>query len=226
MVRQLTPIRRVTGAAETAQERDAAARAGGGAGGAIGAAIREARRALKLTQTDLADEFQIRRQTVANWEKGIHTPDVATLRRLERRLNVRTGVFTAGLQSRITVIGYVMAGDHGAQAIYEPHPLEVDEVLLPFASDPGLIWLQVRGASMMPVYRDGDLICYDADTPFVPESCLRRLCVVQTGDDRILVKILMPGSGPGRFDLISSNAEAIENTVIVWASPVKAAYYR
>lgn len=220
MAHQLTPISRRLAAGRSTGPAES------GAGLSLGLAIREARVSAKRTQVDIAQEFGVRRQTVASWEKGVHTPDVATLRRLERVLNVRPGTFTAGLQSKVTVIGYVMAGDHGAEAIYEPHPVELSEESLPFAPDPNLVWLQVRGPSMMPMYREGDLICYDAETPFVPESCLRRLCVVQTADDRILVKMMMPGSGHGRYDLISSNAEPIENQVVVWASPVKAAYYR
>ncbi|MEO0642821.1 MAG: helix-turn-helix domain-containing protein [Pseudomonadota bacterium] len=194
----------------------------------LGEAIKEARRSRspRMTQEGLAEQFGVARQTVANWERGKHTPDLATLKALERLFELRPGALTAGLRSRVIIAGYVAAGDHGAEAVFDPQPLPIDDALLPFASDASMAWLQVRGSSMLPIYRDGDLIAYDADTAFEPENCLRRLCVVQTGDQRVMVKTILPGTRHGRYDLMSTNAEPIEDEVIAWASPVKAAFYR
>lgn len=192
----------------------------------LGKTLRAARKRFGVTQEKLAADEGVSRQTIANWERGVHTPDLETLKRLEKRFDLRPGTLTAGLVSRVTVLGYVAAGDHGAEAIYDPHPLPIEDILLPFASEPRMAWLQVRGSSMMPLYREGDLIAYDSEAAFSPEDCLRRLCVIQTGDERVLVKTVMPGSSHGRYDLISTNADAITDQVLVWASPVKAAFYK
>ena len=59
-----------------------------GRGLEIGMRIREARRALGMTQLDLATATGIRRPNVARLERGGNTPTIETLQRVARALGV------------------------------------------------------------------------------------------------------------------------------------------
>ena len=50
-------------------------------------AIQEARKSLRLTQWEVADELNVARTTVSNWECGRSQPDYLTLRKLSRILH-------------------------------------------------------------------------------------------------------------------------------------------
>jgi transcriptional regulator with XRE-family HTH domain len=191
----------------------------------IGRAIKAARKTGGLTQEGLASEIGKSRATVAAWEGGDFLPDVETLAALEALLNTPAGALRAPSLKTARVIGYVQAGDHGAEAIHHPEPIDLGGVTLPTSAINGDAWLQVRGNSMLPDYRAGDLICYNADGVFDPVNCLRRRCVVQISDGRVLIKTLQPGSTPGRYDLASSNADLMTDELVAWAAPVKAVVF-
>lgn len=191
----------------------------------IGRAIAGARKANGYTQESLAAEIGKSRATIAAWEGGDFLPDVETLAAIESLLNTPNGALRAPGQKKARVIGYVQAGDHGAEAIHHPEPIDLGGVALPASANDGDVWLQVRGNSMLPDYRAGDLICYDASRVFDPADCLRRRCVVQISDGRVLIKTLQPGSTPGRYDLASSNAPTLADELVAWAGPVKAVVF-
>jgi DNA-binding transcriptional regulator YiaG len=47
------------------------------------AGVRRLRRALRLTQQELADQLGVRQQTVSEWETGLYQPRGASVRLLE-----------------------------------------------------------------------------------------------------------------------------------------------
>jgi transcriptional regulator with XRE-family HTH domain len=59
-----------------------------GPGNVGGARIREARLALGLSQTELADRVQVSQPTIAHWEQGTHAPRQLALVRLADALGV------------------------------------------------------------------------------------------------------------------------------------------
>lgn len=48
----------------------------------LGKMIREARESLRLRQWEVAEELNVARTTVSNWERGHSQPDLDTLRKL------------------------------------------------------------------------------------------------------------------------------------------------
>lgn len=89
----------------------------------------------------------------------------------------------------------------------------------PGIAGPDTVAVQVRGDSMLPVYRDGDLIYYDVHQS--PEELLGRDVVVELEDGRCMLKQLMAGSQAGFWTLLSHNAAPILDAKIVWAARVK-----
>ncbi len=128
------------------------------------------------------------------------------------------------LAQRVPVIGYAQAGDKGYfdDAGY-PTGSGWDEVLFPQIGDLHAFALEISGASMEPIYRDGDTIVVS------PAAGIRRgdRVVVRTRDGEVMAKELARQSAR-KVELVSLSREHPDRTLnveeidwisrIVWAS--------
>lgn len=120
-----------------------------------------------------------------------------------------------GAVQQIPIVGCVSAGelwtpiDDGLE--YEPLKVEGGE---PVA-------VRVRGDSMVPVYRHGDLLV-GPKRIHAPERFVGHDCIVMTDTDERMLKFLARGSLPGRFNLRSYNPanRDIENVRLAWVAPI------
>lgn len=119
---------------------------------------------------------------------------------------------------RVPVRSYVGAGD-------EIISLDDDEPPIDYtAAPPGLDdaeATQVRGLSMLPLYRDGDLLFHHRMT-IDPLQLRDEIAIMQTKNRKRFVKIIQPGTKKGTFRLVSINPlyPPIEDQVLVWVSPI------
>ena len=88
----------------------------------------------------------------------------------------------------------------------------------------------VRGTSMVPAYRDGDLLFYQPAGGVDLAACLGHDCVLQLVPPeegftlgRMLIKTLRRGTAPGLFDLHSYNPaiDPMDDQPVAWAAPVR-----
>ncbi len=124
----------------------------------------------------------------------------------------------------IPVIGFAQAGDAG---FFDDGGFPVggswDEVNFPNTRDENVYALEVSGDSMLPVYRDGDVIIVS------PQADVRRgdRVVVKTSDGEVMAKQLVRQTA-SRVELLSFNPEFPDRVVaasdllwiarIIWAS--------
>jgi phage repressor protein C with HTH and peptisase S24 domain len=146
-------------------------------------------------------------------EKG-RDVQLGTLTKLAGALDVDLSELLAA--PRVTVAGYIGAG---GEIIFEDLGRE-ETVIRPPGISGTLVALVVRGSSMLPKYKDGDIIYiqrqHDGWLPdYIGEDCAVRLTTGET-----YIKQLMAGSAEGRFTLLSLNAEPIVDVEIEWATPV------
>lgn len=80
-------------------------------------------------------------------------------------------------------------------------PLE--EVESPIRGYDGIV-VRIRGNSMFPRYRAGDLLGFRRNGA-APADLIGRDAIVETEDGRLLLKIIQPGSEPDRYVLLSCN---------------------
>lgn len=116
----------------------------------------------------------------------------------------------------VRLIGRVAAGEGHFEDDYmmgdgealEPSPIE------------GRIALRVEGDSMVPRFMPGEVLIFGPRYDD-PSSLIGRQVMARLEDGRKLVKILRPGSEPGRFTLYSVNSayDPIENVALLWALP-------
>lgn len=127
---------------------------------------------------------------------------------------------TASMGSTVPLLGFAQAGAGGYfDSAGFPSGQGWDEVRLPSASDEGTYALEVSGDSMLPLYRDGDVIIVS------PGAQLRRgdRVVVRTRGGEVMVKLLYRQT-PKLVELHSVNPEhpnrQIETADIEWIARI------
>ena len=83
-----------------------------------------------------------------------------------------------------------------------------------------LVALLVEGSSMLPKYKDGDIIYIQRNHEGVLEDYFGEDCAVRLTSGETYIKQLARGSGPGLFNLRSLNAPDMEDVEVEWATPV------
>ena len=182
----------------------------------LGDRVRTARKAKKLTQKDLVAAVKKRggdlsQPQLSAIEKGeVERPgsllelaaalDVAPADLLGKAIALKPAPHT-GLVLPVSTV--VAAGDE----ILQPH--DGDGPMEYTGAPPGMTdgeVTEVRGRSMLPIFRDGDRLFHR----FVTEDPLRligEVVVARLKDGRRFVKILKLGRRKGRFDLESINQQ-------------------
>lgn len=175
------------------------------------------------SQRELARRSGLEEQTVYKYLQGqVDQPRGEAMARLADTLGVSEAWlrFDVGPAiENIPVVGWVSAGESFIPADDFPQGIGYGEVRFELdGADP--IAIEVRGESMLPVYRPGDLLLCSRMKGNDLDLCLNRDCVVKTVNGEGYVKKLIWGSQVDTVTLISYNAPAIENVELLWAAPI------
>jgi transcriptional regulator with XRE-family HTH domain len=143
----------------------------------------------------------------------VNDPRVGTLIKLADALEIPASSLFG---TQVPVLGKIGAG---GSILFE----ETDEpemVDRPPGATGRLMALRVTGDSMIPVYRDGDIIYVNRDHEGVLPDYIGEECAVHTLEGGTFLKVLALGSQPDRYTLRSFNAADMENVELLWATPV------
>lgn len=143
----------------------------------------------------------------------VNDPRVGTLIKLADALEIPASSLFG---TQVPVLGRIGAG---GSILFE----ETDEPELvdrPPGATGRLMALRVTGDSMMPVYRDGDIIYVNRDHEGVLPDYIGEECAVHTLEGGTFLKVLALGAQPDRYTLRSFNAADMENVELLWATPV------
>lgn len=183
--------------------------------------IRAIREAAKLTQQQLAERLEVSQSTVNRWLAGAepegHRRDA--IQELYEAI-ADTGP-KEGTGTTVPVMGYIGAGAEIEPDFEQTPPDGLDQVWIPFELDEDLIAFEVRGHSMLPVYREGHIVvCYrEQKRPL--EYFYGLEAAVRTDDGRRFVKTIIKSGG--NIDLHSFNAEPIHDVGLEWIGEIFAA---
>ncbi len=148
------------------------------------------------------------------------SPSVDTLVAVAKVLGIKPSQLIDGdenIKLTIPVVGIVSAGEG-----WTPVDDGVDGNVEFELGAHDTIAVEVRGDSMAPVYRNGDmLICHRRFGPNA-DNLIGLDCVIRTAKGDNFVKILKRGSRPNRFNLKSYNpvVDDIEEVALAWVAPV------
>lgn len=143
----------------------------------------------------------------------VDDPRVGTLIKIADALDIPASSLFG---SQVPVLGKIGAG---GSILFE----EADEPELvdrPPGAAGKLMALRVTGDSMMPVYRDGDIIYVHRDHDGVMPEYIGEECAVHTVDGGTFLKVLALGTEPNRYTLRSFNAADMPDVEVLWATPV------
>lgn len=151
----------------------------------------------------------------------VTSPRVDTVTAIAEQLGVSLTELLEGRSDgprRVPIIGFVSAGE-GWHSFDGDDPIDEVEVAIGGSAPVGLV---VRGNSMSPVYRDGDILLGAKQPTTGLERLMGRDCIVETTDGGRFVKFLAKGTLRGRVNLKSYNpAHAdLENAALAWVAPI------
>ncbi len=147
------------------------------------------------------------------------TPSFENLQAVAQVLGIDSADFSAAARSILDVplMGFVGAGAEIDPDFEQVPPDGLDQIHIPFSLPSKMVAFQVRGSSMLPVYRDGMVLIVYKDQKRPTEWFFGREAVVRTEDGRRFVKTIMRGNPT---TLYSTNAPPIENVVPVWLGEI------
>lgn len=182
----------------------------------VGHTVREAREAKGWSQADLARRAGTSQQNIDRIERS----EVVHSRSLPAILSA-LGLSEANTEKGQTVplLGFVGAGAEMFSFDVHAGDEHLDEVKRPEGASDTTVAVQVRGDSMKPVYKDGDLIYYDRQENGGLEHLNGHDCVVRLADGRTFVKELRFTNG--QYWLHSHNADPMLGVQITWAAKVQ-----
>lgn len=190
--------------------------------------FKAARKASGLSQSALASKIGAAQQLIGQLERG-EVRSTKLIFKIAEALNVPANVLDPEIPSQsnekkfIPVVGYVGAGAEVRSIDDHEKGGGLDEVEPPFDGlSPSTVAVRVRGNSMFPTFRDGDLLLYDRQDNGDLVHLAGKDCVVSLRDGRKFVKQLKR-TPTGEWYLYSVNldSEPIFGVEIEWAAKVK-----
>ena len=192
-----------------------------------GELLRRLRKERGLTLEQLGEKVGTSPQQIGRLEKGERTMTRKWAEAIAPHLGVSPVqlVFpelTAPPSITIPVFGY--AGAREEIILPEGNATHaMDETELPSASE-GYAAVIVRGESMQPAYRPGDLLLFlpHGARTYALEELYDRDCVVVTESGEAFVKRVRKGRAPGLVDLVSYNPviEPLYDQRLRWGAPI------
>jgi len=173
-----------------------------------------------LSMKELSLRAGLNQSTMQKLLSTTTSPSIATFMAIARELGVSPAFLLTGDEAfkvEVPVVGIVSAGEFwDPSSDAAPRSIEFD------IGDGTPIAIEVRGDSMSPVYRSGDVLICERRTTKHADNLIGRDCVIKTVDGIGYIKILRRGSRPGVYSLKSYNpiSPDIDDVSIDWAAPI------
>ncbi|MFE0233489.1 helix-turn-helix transcriptional regulator [Brucella anthropi] len=170
-------------------------------------------------QSQLAERLDTTQATVSRWLKGSEPEG----HRRDAIVYLYNAVVKAPEASEdegsvVAVMGYVGAGAEIEPDFEQTPPDGLDQIQVPFPLPDEMIAFQIRGDSMLPVYKDGHIVIVYRDQKRPLEAFYGEEAAVRTADGKRFIKTVM--RGVNGVNLLSWNAAAIENAQLEWVGEI------
>ena len=151
-------------------------------------------------------------------------PGVDKLTRLLNVLGMTMAEFTGEGEATgapsVPLMGYIGAGAEVEPDFEQVPPDGLEQIPVPFTLPSDMIAFQVKGDSMMPQFRDGAVLIVYREQRRSLESFFGEEAAVRTADGRRYIKTVIRGNQRGRVNLISWNAQPIEDVHLAWIGEI------
>ena len=192
--------------------------------------LKKMREDKKLSHAKFAKEIGVSQSTVGMWESGKNKPEFSTLLKIADYFDVGVDVLTgkgteekkSGNGRKIPVLGQVQAGIP-IDAIQDI--LDYEEITADMAASGEYFALQVRGSSMEPRMKDGDVVIV-RQQPEVENGEIA--IVLVNGNDATIKKIgkssdgiMLVPNNPAFEPIFYNNEEIAELPVVILGKVVE-----
>lgn len=186
----------------------------------MGNMLKSLREARGWTHERAADEMKVSRSQFIKLERGERRLTADYINQAAEAFGVRPAdVIDDPEDSIIPLMGYIGAGAEILPEFEQVPPEGLDQIHVPFPLPAEMIALEVRGDSMLPVYKEGHVIVVYKDQKKPVSSFYGEEAAVRTGDGRRFLKTIMRGAG-NAVTLTSFNAGPIENVHLDWIGEI------
>lgn len=169
----------------------------------FGRRLRALRQSLGLSQVELASRIGRHQTVVGPYERDEYEPSREVVEKLAVALETSPEYLYFGRSPQQTAIP--VAGRIGGAGLLEA---EAGSGLVGLR-DSQLVAYRLLDDSMAPVFRSNQLLLVLNATAATPAALLGRDVLAELEDGRVLLRRLMPGAEPGRYDLAGYNAPAL-----------------
>lgn len=180
------------------------------------------RKALGENQAEFGARFGVEQATVSRWEKGepVQRKFQAPLAKLAN-MPVSEFFFQATEPHLVPIVGYVSGGEGFNPADDHEPGADIDHIAIA-VPEAEQVAVRVRGDSMRPVYRSGDVIIGAKLAQSALDQAIGQDCIVKTASGDGYVKTVHPGSRRGVYRLRSYNPAHVdvEDVELEWAAPI------
>ncbi len=177
------------------------------------------------SQAELARHAQISKENVKKYCQGlVSQPRGDTLPRLAEALGINALWLRDGhgpQWRRVPLVGYLEKGERLSRVATGTGDDGMIAPTMAFdleAADP--IAVEVRGMSMMPAYRPGDILICTRLAPARASLFENRDCVVQLTTGDRYAKHVAAGSAAGLYTLLSYKGPPLADVRLDWAAPI------
>ncbi len=178
-----------------------------GHGQSFGRRLRALRLAKGLRQAELARRIGRHQTAIGPYERDEYTPSPDIVERLARALDTSPEYLLFGRDPRRSTVPLVgRIGPGGLAHEVELGPLALDEAKL--------VGWRVADDTMAPVYRPGQVVLVARTAEPRPAAALGEDVLAELADGRRLLRRLLPGADPERFDLAAWNAPVLAGVVV------------
>jgi phage repressor protein C with HTH and peptisase S24 domain len=164
------------------------------------------------TQQKLAQTMGVSQSTVARWVSGVE-PEKARRDQIDELYSNEVGP-----ENSVPLMGFVGAGAE-IMPEFEQIPADgIEHIEVPFPLPDDMIAFEIRGDSMLPIYKDkAIIICYrEQKRPL--EAFYGEEAAVRTSDGKRYIKTITRGADG--VNLSSFNAPMIESVQLEWIGEI------
>ncbi|WP_051903704.1 MULTISPECIES: XRE family transcriptional regulator [Neorhizobium] len=184
----------------------------------MGNKLKSLREERNWTHEKAAEEMGVSRSQFIKLERGERRMTMDYINLAAKAFGIRPAdVIDDTEEFTVPLMGYIGAGAEIMPDFEQVPPEGLDQIQVPFPLPDEMIALEVRGDSMLPVYKDGHVIVVYRDQKKPITSFYGEDAAVRTTDGRRFLKTIVKGSP---VTLMSFNAAPIENVGLEWIGEI------
>ncbi len=170
------------------------------------------------THEKAAQEMGVSRGQFIKLERGERRMTIDYINQAAKAFGIRPAdIIDSEEEFSVPLMGYIGAGAEILPEFEQVPPEGLDQIQVPFPLPAEMIALQVRGDSMLPVYKDGHVVIVYAEQKKPVSAFYGDDAAVRTSDGRRFLKTIMKGTP---ITLTSFNAAPIENVALDWVGEI------